>query len=227
HTARAAPPSASSTPPRSRSPRPARPPTSSARGARSFPSSSSPSPRRRRSSSPSETSSASSCSSRQSSRSAHSSGRTRCWPPRPRSTASRRSHSEPRPARDPHRPCGLREELQPDRGQQVLVPRTREGAQDADPPGRRAALRRQGGGREHRQGAAEAEAPWLPQGQEARLEEGHRAAPRGRQDRDLRGGRGIAMALRKYKPTSPGRRFRSVSSFEEVTKTAPAKSLLE
>ena len=35
------------------------------------------------------------------------------------------------------------------------------------------------------------------------------------------------MALRKYKPTSPGRRFRSVSSFEEVTKRAPEKSLLE
>src|SRR4026208_1492608 len=35
------------------------------------------------------------------------------------------------------------------------------------------------------------------------------------------------MALRKYKPTSPGRRFRSVSSFEEVTKSAPEKSRLE
>ena len=35
------------------------------------------------------------------------------------------------------------------------------------------------------------------------------------------------MALRKYKPTSPGRRFRSVSSFEEVTKSEPEKSLLE
>src|SRR3989304_2600258 len=35
------------------------------------------------------------------------------------------------------------------------------------------------------------------------------------------------MALRKYKPTSPGRRFRSVSTFEEVTKTEPEKSLLE
>lgn len=33
------------------------------------------------------------------------------------------------------------------------------------------------------------------------------------------------MALRKYKPTSPGRRFRSVSSFEEITKTEPEKSL--
>src|ERR671923_263954 len=35
------------------------------------------------------------------------------------------------------------------------------------------------------------------------------------------------MALRKYKPTSPGRRFRSVSTFEEVTKREPEKALLE
>jgi large subunit ribosomal protein L2 len=35
------------------------------------------------------------------------------------------------------------------------------------------------------------------------------------------------MALRKYKPTSPGRRFRSVSSFEEITKTKPEKSLVQ
>ena len=33
------------------------------------------------------------------------------------------------------------------------------------------------------------------------------------------------MALKKYKPTSPGRRFMSVSSFEEITKTTPEKSL--
>jgi large subunit ribosomal protein L2 len=33
------------------------------------------------------------------------------------------------------------------------------------------------------------------------------------------------MALRKYKPTSPGRRFRTVSTFEEVTKSEPEKSL--
>jgi large subunit ribosomal protein L2 len=33
------------------------------------------------------------------------------------------------------------------------------------------------------------------------------------------------MALKKYKPTSPGRRFMSVSSFEEVTKSEPEKSL--
>ncbi len=35
------------------------------------------------------------------------------------------------------------------------------------------------------------------------------------------------MALKKYKPTSPGRRFMSVSSFEEVTKSRPEKNLTE
>ena len=35
------------------------------------------------------------------------------------------------------------------------------------------------------------------------------------------------MPIRRYKPTSPGRRFMTVSTFEEVTKTKPEKSLLE
>jgi large subunit ribosomal protein L2 len=35
------------------------------------------------------------------------------------------------------------------------------------------------------------------------------------------------VALRKYKPTSPGRRFMATSSFDEVTKSEPEKSLLE
>ena len=34
------------------------------------------------------------------------------------------------------------------------------------------------------------------------------------------------MALRKRKPTSPGRRFQSVSDFSEITKTSPEKTLL-
>ncbi len=34
------------------------------------------------------------------------------------------------------------------------------------------------------------------------------------------------MAVKKYNPTSPGRRFMSVSAFEEVTTTTPEKSLL-
>jgi large subunit ribosomal protein L2 len=35
------------------------------------------------------------------------------------------------------------------------------------------------------------------------------------------------MALKKYKPTSPGRRFMSVSAFDEITKKEPEKSLVE
>src|SRR5215210_762470 len=33
------------------------------------------------------------------------------------------------------------------------------------------------------------------------------------------------MPIRRYKPTSPGRRFMTVSTFEEITKTKPEKSL--
>ena len=35
------------------------------------------------------------------------------------------------------------------------------------------------------------------------------------------------MPLRKYKPTSPGRRFMATSGFEDITKSEPEKSLLE
>jgi large subunit ribosomal protein L2 len=35
------------------------------------------------------------------------------------------------------------------------------------------------------------------------------------------------MPVRKFKPTSPGRRFMSVSTFEEITKSRPEKSLTE
>jgi large subunit ribosomal protein L2 len=34
------------------------------------------------------------------------------------------------------------------------------------------------------------------------------------------------MAIRKYKPTSPGRRFQTCSDFEEITRTTPEKKLL-
>jgi large subunit ribosomal protein L2 len=34
------------------------------------------------------------------------------------------------------------------------------------------------------------------------------------------------MGIKQYKPTSPGRRFQSVSDFKEVTKTVPEKALL-
>ena len=35
------------------------------------------------------------------------------------------------------------------------------------------------------------------------------------------------MAIKKVKPTSPGRRFQDYSSFEEITRTAPEKKLLK
>ncbi len=35
------------------------------------------------------------------------------------------------------------------------------------------------------------------------------------------------MGLKKYKPTSPGRRFQSVSDFAEITRSTPEKSLVE
>src|SRR5215468_11976589 len=34
------------------------------------------------------------------------------------------------------------------------------------------------------------------------------------------------MAIRSYNPTSPGRRFQTVSTFEEITSTTPERSLL-
>ena len=34
------------------------------------------------------------------------------------------------------------------------------------------------------------------------------------------------MAIRHYKPTSPGRRFQTVSTFEEITSSSPERSLL-
>jgi large subunit ribosomal protein L2 len=35
------------------------------------------------------------------------------------------------------------------------------------------------------------------------------------------------MAVKKFKPTSPGRRFMAISSFDEITKKSPEESLLE
>jgi len=35
------------------------------------------------------------------------------------------------------------------------------------------------------------------------------------------------MAVKKVKPTSPGRRFQTFAAFQEITKKSPEKSLLE
>lgn len=37
---------------------------------------------------------------------------------------------------------------------------------------------------------------------------------------------GLTMALKKFRPTSPGRRFQTVSTFEEISTAKPEKSLL-
>ena len=63
-------------------------------------------------------------------------------------------------------------------------------------------------------------------GHAAGLEEGDRPGARGPGDPDLRREPRSDGSLKKFKPTSPGRRFMSVSTFEEVTKTEPEKSLL-
>ena len=80
--------------------------------------------------------------------------------------------------------------------------------------------------RQHPQGAGEAEAPRHDQGHEPGLEEGHRAAQARRDDRVLRGSTAL-MPVRRFKPTSPGRRFMTVSDFAEVTKSKPEKALTE
>src|SRR5437763_8033613 len=48
--------------------------------------------------------------------------------------------------------------------------------------------------------------------------------PRATPSRSSRPSR-TAMAIRKHKPTTPGRRGASVSGFEEITRTKPEKSL--
>src|SRR5437660_3014437 len=138
---------------------------------------------------------------------------------------SKGERHEPASRPGPAPPGDLREELRADHPEQVHVQGAPGRAQDAGPPGRRGALRRHRRVREHPQGAAEAEAAWADQGKAPRLEEGHRPAQGRRQDRDLR--RSAALVpIRRYKPTSAGRRFMSVSTFEEVTRSEPEKSLL-
>ena len=60
----------------------------------------------------------------------------------------------------------------------------------------------------------------------SRREARGRDARPGRQHRDLRRREYVTVAVRKYKPTTPGRRGASVSSFDEITRSTPEKSLL-
>ena len=67
------------------------------------------------------------------------------------------------------------------------------------------------------------------QRQDPALEEGGRPATPGGLDRAVRrpGHRGLAMAIKKHKPTSPGRRFATWNDNAEVTKSEPEKALVE
>src|SRR5206468_7905438 len=70
----------------------------------------------------------------------------------------------------------------------------------------------------------QAEAPRDPHRHPRGLQEGHRDASRRRHHRALR--RRALMGVRSFKPTSPGRRFMTVSDFAEITTDTPEKTLL-
>src|SRR5258708_20064539 len=178
-----------------------------------------------RSSRASATSSASSCSSRTRSKSARLCGHSRCSSRRARSTSCNGERHEPASRRSVDPPRHLGEELRADHAEPVHVQGAQGRAQDAGPAGRRAAVRREGREGKQPQGAGQAEAARAYQGRPSRLEEGDRRAQGRRLDRDLRGGSAL-VPIRRYKPTSPGRRFMSVSTFEEITKSKPEKTLL-
>jgi len=74
-----------------------------------------------------------------------------------------------------------------------------------------------------RERSAQAEASRRFAGPHLGLEEGRRAARARRQDRILRG---QVMGIKRFKPTSPGRRFMTVDTFEDVTRSEPERSLV-
>ena len=89
-----------------------------------------------------------------------------------------------------HPPGPVREDVRARRGRQVHVPRSRQGAQDADPPGDRAAVRGQRARGPHGARALQAQAPRADQGAHPPVEEGDRPGTRGPDDSDLRRPRG-------------------------------------
>ncbi len=118
------------------------------------------------------------------------------------------------------------------RSRQVHVRGPREGQQDPDQGCRGGALQEGGrdrrvGQRPHHEGQGEAtrDAARPDRRPYHALEEGHRHAGPGPEDRILRGG--LTMPLRSYKPTSPGLRQMTRSTFEEITTKEPYKPLLE
>src|SRR5690606_32820040 len=84
-------------------------------------------------------------------------------------------------------------------------------------------LRCQGAQREHHESQGEAQASRLPVGQAQRHQASRGHSGRRRHDRSVWS---LTMAVKKRKPTSPGRRFQTVSDFAEITTDTPEKSLI-
>ena len=126
------------------------------------------------------------------------------------------------------RPVVSEKSLRARRGRQVHLPRPPRRAQDADPPGGRVALRRQRARGPH--DVASSPSPSAAGSPRAARARGRRPscrcapATRSRSSRASRGSRRASMAIRKPKPTSPGRRFSTYPDFAEITKTEPEKT---
>ncbi len=114
-------------------------------------------------------------------------------------------------------------------GQRLHVHRPSVGEQARDPRRRRVDLQREGAEGEHAEPQGEAQAQ--PASEHLRDASQHQASDRhpARATSASSCSRAESenlMALRKRKPTSPGRRFQTVSDFSEITKDRPEKSLL-
>src|SRR4030095_13285445 len=151
----------------------------------------------------------------------------RCWSRRKRSPSSKRGWSREEPVRSHPPAAPPREEHQPEgRATHALLRAPPAGHQARDQEGRRVLLQREGRRRARAERAREGEAPGPLLRAASGLEEGLRRARQGREDdRVLRPG--IVMALKKYNPTSPGRRFMTALTFDEITRSTPEKGLTE
>src|SRR5208282_4055250 len=154
----------------------------------------------------------------------------RSWPgPDPR----RRPASEPgqQPEGHPAAAGGLGEELRAARRGQVHLRRRPSRQQDPDKARGRGRVRGQGDRGEHPEPAGQAQAHPVRLGAAGGHQAGDRDPRRGRQDRHIRRLSPLRetrpdMAIRKYKPTTPGRRGASGSDFSEITRDEPEKSLV-
>src|SRR3954452_9223238 len=155
-----------------------------------------------------------------------SSHRARSTTSRPSPASARRWPRERPQRRDPA--DRVREELRAPGRQQVHLPRPSARPQDAGAPGGRGGLRRARPRRAHDDRQAQAQAARLHIGQDTRVEEGGRAAAPGRPHRIVRrpGDRRV-MAVKRHKPTSPGRRFATWFDHAELTKKEPERNLVE